>query len=67
MAWSDITPTGGNSWTDESTPSTEYIQLEPTGFGYMPFGDPSTVEKPIRIHMRGFGDPKTTWTEYSET
>lgn len=50
--------------------ATEYIQIEPPGAGYMPAGDPSdsTVEAGLRIHLRGFGDPKTAYIDVeSET
>ena len=63
MAWSGVTPTGGNSWTDLSLTSTaDYSQLEPSGFGNEPWGSPSDIEDGLRIHMRGFGSPRTVWT-----
>ena len=50
------------------TPRTEWIQLEPPGFGEpQPFGDVSYGDPgwdgPIQIHSRGFGDPSTHWKE----
>ncbi len=54
------------SWTDVSLTSTsDFKQLEPhPGFGNSPFGDEG-VEDGIKIHLRGFGDPKTDWSEVS--
>ena len=51
-------------WTDVSDTSTaDYKQLEPQqGFGQNPFGNPDT-DKTISIHERGFGDPKTEWSD----
>jgi len=62
MTWTDYTPTS----------TSKYTQLEPPpGFGKMPFGNPTTGVNPdtgepnkiISIHGRGFGDPKTKWTD----
>lgn len=44
--------------------TTEWSQIEPTGFGLSPFGDPDT-DKTLSIHSRGFGDPPTNWDEYT--
>lgn len=44
---------------------TTWETLEPTGFGVSSFGSPSTEESGLLIHQRGFGDPKTLWTEYN--
>ena len=59
--WTDETylPT---VYTDETPPTTDYIQLEPTGAGFAPFGDPTSKEfKALSIHSRGFGDPSTKY------
>ena len=45
---------------------TEWTQLEPSGFGNEAFGNPSDEEDGLKIHRRGFGTPKTEWTEYEE-
>ena len=59
------------TWTDETKPttthsavsgvSTTWAQLNPPGFGFMPFGDPTGTE--FQPEMRGFGDPKTHYTK----
>lgn len=52
------------TWTTITYSGTNWRRLEPWGFGVSPFGDPSTgVEEGIKIHMRGFGDPSTFWTD----
>lgn len=43
-------------------PKTEWTQLEP-GFGNLPFGDEDNTEAGIKIHLRGFGNELTTWTD----
>ena len=48
--------------------ATEWIQLEPPGFGVtQPFGDVDTddpgYDETIQIHRRDFADQKTIWTE----
>ena len=53
------------------TPKTDWIRLEPPEYSLQPFGDPSTTDPgydaTIQIHGRGFGGPKTIWTEASST
>lgn len=48
-------------WTEVSATSTVWSQLEPIGFGLAPFGDPSNLDDSLKIHQRGFGDPRTSW------
>ena len=45
---------------------TEWVQLEPVGFGNESFGNPDSQEEGIKIHERKFGTPKTKWTNYEE-
>ncbi len=54
-------------WTElDVSKATNFIPLEPGGFGYMPFGDPTSgVEDGIKIHIKGFGDPLTAWSATS--
>jgi len=62
--WTDTSkPT--TAWTDETKPTTQWTQLEPMGFGLSPFGDPTEIESGLKIHIRGFGDPTTKWTEHT--
>lgn len=57
--WTDETrPT--TTFTPETKPTTPWSQLNPPGFGLMPFGDPSNSE--MKPEMRGFGDSTTKWT-----
>ena len=51
-----------NTWTPASAVTTIWNQLSPIGFGLSPFGDPTNIEHGLKIHIRGFGDPKTKWT-----
>jgi len=51
-------------WTDTTdTSTTEWASLEPSGFGVDRFGDPSDLEAGLKIHQRGFGSPRTEWTD----
>jgi len=53
-------------WTEVTSAGTKWTQLEPIGFGLSPFGDPTTgIDSGLKIHIRGFGDPTTKWTEHS--
>ncbi len=62
-SWTEYNPTSDVNWADNNpTSNAEYFQLEPPlGFGQTPFGDEG--EDGIVIHLRGFGDPKTEWTD----
>jgi len=58
------TPVSGvtTTWTPASAIATHWNQLSPIGFGIAPFGEKfEDIEAGIKIHLRGFGDPRTVW------
>lgn len=59
-AW---TPVSGvaTTFTPVSGVNTTWHQLSPIGFGIAPFGEASSEEAGIKIHLRGFGDARTRW------
>lgn len=68
MAYTNTEPASvGTSFTntEPSTVGGTISQIEPIGFGLMPFGDPSE-NKLTKEYGRGFGDPKTRYTNNND-